>query len=116
MAWHVLDWAICGFFVVEMFLKVLAFGLLGYVNSTWHRLDALIALATVLSTLSLDTPSRSNSPDHRFFVFYRMCRAARVFRLFRLLVRWDEDRSTGLIFNVTSHAAAALVEYRPWPR
>ena len=111
MAWHVLDWAICTFFVLEGGFKVLSFGLLGYLNSTWHRLDALITLATVLSTLSLDTQTRSNSPDHRYIVLFRMCRAARVFRLFRLLVRWDEDRSTGLIFNVTSHAAAALVDF-----
>jgi hypothetical protein len=116
-AWHfAADITFCCFFNTEMILKVLAFGLSGYLASSWHRFDGLISVCTLISTLSLLLPEgRQNTPSHRHWEVLKLMRALRVFRLLRLLsafaLRRDALDKYHLIFSVTSHAGAAMVNF-----
>ena len=96
--------------------QILAFGALGYLASPWHRFDGFVSICTLVSTLSLlVVEPRSNVPSHRFWAVLKMMRAARVFRLLRILsslqLRRDALDKYHLIFSVTSHAAGAMVHF-----
>lgn len=114
--WHTVDYCITFFFVSELIAKIVAFGFIGYWKSTWHRVDLFITTATVISTFSLAwTPSRSNVPEHRYWMLFKLMRACRVFRLLRLLSalgsRKDAMDKYHLIFAVTTHAAGAMRDF-----
>ena len=113
-AWHAVDYCITFFFVCELIAKILAFGFIGYWQSTWHSVDLLITTATVISTFSLAwTPSRSNVPEHRYWMLFKLMRAFRVFRLLRLLSALESGAMDKyrLIFAVTTHAAGAMRDF-----
>ena len=113
-AWHAVDYCITFFFVCELIAKILAFGFIGYWQSTWHSVDLLITTATVISTFSLAwSPSRSNVPEHRYWMLFKLMRAFRVFRLLRLLSALESGTMDKyrLIFAVTTHAAGAMRDF-----
>lgn len=114
--WHIVDYCITLFFVTEMIAKMVAFGFLGYWNSTWHRIDLIITTATIASTASLLwNPSRENVPDHRKWMLFKFLRSFRVLRLLRLLsafqLRKDAVDKYHLIFTVTGHAFGAIRDF-----
>ena len=78
--WVLLKWAevVFGFiFLMEMVLKICAYGLRGYLSSAWNCLDAFIVLTSLLVRGRRPTRGPTPTPPPDPNTWPRRCRAAR---------------------------------------
>ena len=71
-------------FIIECFLKILAYGFLGYYHTTWNRFDFFIVIASILDII-IGEFNFINSSFLKSFQVIRVLRVLRVLRILRLV-------------------------------
>ena len=77
---NVLDFCCSIIFVIEMIVKMKEYGVKGYWDSGWNRLDGTLVILTIPSLIAFVLPMRSLDLS-----FLLVLRILRVFRFFRLV-------------------------------
>lgn len=105
-AWYtvvltVINWIFAIIFTLESIIKILAFGLVGYLRDAWHVFDFSVVIATLLSfVVGLAYPGlRMGSA----ITILRVLRLGRIFRLIQ------GARAVRVIFDTMISSAPALI-------
>lgn len=88
-------------FAIEMFLKLLAFGVVTYFQSAWHWIDSLVVVISISSIVAKEAG----------FGALRAIRALRALRPLRAISQWEGMRLSvnALISSIPSFGNVALV-------
>ncbi|XP_066925644.1 sodium channel protein 1 brain-like isoform X3 [Clytia hemisphaerica] len=74
-----------GIFILEMVLKLIALGLIGYTKSMWNIFDGLVVLMSIVDVIIEITIARDNGD-------FTIIRSLRLFRVLKLAQSWSTMR------------------------